>query len=134
LIRQLSFYDLLALHRALIAAYGGMDGITEAGFTRLETAVHAPQQSAFGEALYPDLAAQAAVLAHAIIRGHPFSDGNKRVAVAALDLLLRINGSKLQADNDQLYDMAMAAAQGLAREQVIAWVRRYTLDPTVELV
>jgi death-on-curing protein len=131
--QQLTLYDLLALHRALIAVYGGMDGITEAGFTRLETAVHAPYQSAFGVALYPDLPAQAGTLTHAIIRGHPFSDGNKRVAVAALDLLLRKHGIELSADNDQLYEMAMAAAQGLSREQVIDWVRKYTPDTTAGL-
>jgi death-on-curing protein len=125
-MRYLTTYDLLLIHQALIEAFGGMPGVTEAGFARLEAAAAAPQQGAFGEDLYPDLVAKAGALTHAITRGHPFSDGNKRVAVAALDLMLTINGGELRADNDALYAMAMAAAAGLGREEVIAWVRLHT--------
>jgi death-on-curing protein len=125
-MHYLTTYDLLLIHQALIEEFGGMPGVTEAGFARLDAAAAAPQQGAFGADLYPDLPAKAGALAHAIMRGHPFSDGNKRVAVAALDLMLTINGAALRADNDALYAMAMAAATGLGREEVIAWVRQHT--------
>jgi death-on-curing protein len=125
-MHYLNTYDLLLIHRALIEHFGGMPGITEAGFTRLEAAVATPRQGAFGNDLYPDLIAKAGALAHAIVRGHPFSDGNKRVAVAALDLMLTLNGAKLHADNQAVYKITMAAASGLNREELIAWVRRHT--------
>lgn len=121
--RYLTAEELLVVHQALIEGFGGMPGITEAGFARLETAAGAPRQSAFGEDLYPDLPAKAGALAHAIVRGHPFSDGNKRVAVAALDLMAALNGAALTADNDAIYTIAMAAAESISREELIAWVR-----------
>ncbi len=122
-MHYLNTYDLLLIHQALIESFGGMPGVTEAGFARLEAAAAAPQQGAFGMELYPDLAAKAGALAHAIVRGHPFSDGNKRVAVAALDMMLTMNGAGLRADNAAVYTLAMAAAAGLGREELIAWVR-----------
>jgi death-on-curing protein len=125
-MHYLTTYDLLLIHQALIEAFGGMPGVTEAGFARLDAAAATPQHGAFGMDLYPDLPAKAGALAHAIVRGHPFSDGNKRVAVAALDLMLTMNGAALRADNDAVYAMAMAAAAGLGREEVIAWVRLHT--------
>jgi death-on-curing protein len=125
-MHYLTTYDLLLIHQALIEEFGGMPGVTEAGFARLDAAAGAPQQGAFGMELYPDLPAKAGALAHAIVRGHPFSDGNKRVAAVALDLMLTLNGSELRADNDALYALAMAAAAGLGREEVIAWVRLHT--------
>lgn len=121
-MRYLSVADLLLIHRALIEHFGGMAGITEAGFARLEAAAATPRQSAFGMELYPELAAKAGAITHAIIHGHPFSDGNKRVAVAALDLILRLNGAHLTADNDTLYTLAMQAANQMSRADLIAWV------------
>lgn len=70
-MRYLSVAELLLIHQALIEAFGGMAGITEAGFARLEAAAATPQQSAFGVELYPELADKAGALTHAIIRGHP---------------------------------------------------------------
>jgi death on curing protein len=129
-MRYLSAHDLLIIHGALIEHFGGMAGITEAGFARLEATAAAPRQSAFGEELYPELPDKAAALAHAIVRNHPFSDGNKRVAVAALDIMLTINGASLTADNDELYSLAMAAANQMSREALIAWVRAHSkLEP-----
>jgi death-on-curing protein len=122
-MRYLSAEELLIVHQALIEGFGGMPGITEAGFARLETAAAAPRQTAFGEDLYPGLAAKAGALAHAIVRGHPFSDGNKRVAVAALDLMASLNGATLTADDDAIYAVAMAAAESMSREALIGWVR-----------
>jgi death-on-curing protein len=124
-MRYLTPYDLLLIHQALIEEFGGMPGVTDDGFQRLEAAAAAPRQSMFGQDLYPDMAAKAGALAHAIVRGHPFSDGNKRVAVAALDLMLSLNGAALRADNEAVYALAMAAAAGMGREELTAWVRQH---------
>lgn len=136
LLRSLIYltpHDLLLIHAALLDEFGGMHGVTEAGFARLEAAAATPRQSAFGLDLYPDLPAKAAALAHAIIRNHPFSDGNKRVAVAALDLMLTLNGATLVAGNDQVYALAMAAAERMDREAVEDWVRYHTLMPPLAM-
>jgi death-on-curing protein len=127
-MRYLTPEELLVIHQALIETFGGMAGITEAGFTRLEAAAATPLQSAFGEDIYPDLAAKAGALAHAIVRGHPFSDGNKRVAAVALDLMASLNGARLTASNDDLYALAMKAAESMEREPLIAWVREHLLE------
>jgi death on curing protein len=124
-LRYLTPYDLLVIHQGLLTEFGGMHGITEAGFGRLETAAYAPRQSMFGEDLYPDLVSKAAALAAAISSNHPFSDGNKRVAVAALDVMLRLNGATLTATNDELYAFAIALAQGMDRDAAVVWVREH---------
>ncbi len=126
-MRYLTAEELLIVHQGLIERFGGMAGITEAGFTRLEAAAAAPRQSAFGEELYSDLAAKAGALAHSIVRGHPFTDGNKRVAVAALDLMISMNGATLDASNDAIYAVTMAAAEAMGRAQLIDWVRGHVV-------
>lgn len=120
----LSPADLIAIHEMLIAQFGGMRGITEAGFGRLEAAAAAPQASAFGQEIYPTLHEKAAALCQAIARAHPFSDGNKRVALVALDVFLARNGGRLVATNDAAYATMMALARGeMGRAALEEWVR-----------
>jgi death-on-curing protein len=121
--------DLIAIHELLMTEFGGMRGITEAGFGRLEAAAAAPQASAFGEELYAGVVSKAAALCQAIVRAHPFSDGNKRVALVALDLFLDANGSALRATNDQAYTTIMALARGEMEHPALAvWVEQHSSE------
>ncbi len=121
-IRYLNTYDLLLVQHHVVEAFGGIHGITEKGYTRLDTAVHSPRQSMFGTDLYPDLYSKVAALVHSIITNHPFSDGNKRTAVVALAVMLAMNGHTLTASNDDVYAMALAVVADMGRAELAAWI------------
>ncbi|NJK78390.1 MAG: type II toxin-antitoxin system death-on-curing family toxin [Chloroflexaceae bacterium] len=121
-IQYLSPEELIIMHQSLLLEFGGMGGITEAGFTRLENAAYAPRQSMFGTDLYPDLPTKAAALVYGIIRNHPFSDGNKRTALVALAVLLELNGATLTATNDEAYNLALAVAADMTRAELTTWI------------
>jgi death-on-curing protein len=126
-MRYLTPADLIAVHELLMAEFGGMRGITEAGFGRLEAATAAPQASMFGEELYAGTASKAAALCQAIVRAHPFTDGNKRVALVALDVFLDANGYALTATNDEVYAVIMALAQSeMGHAALVTWVERHS--------
>ena len=128
-MKYLTPADLIFVHELLLSEFGGMRGITEAGFGRLEAAAAAPQASMFGEEIYAGVARKAAALCQAIVRGHPFSDGNKRVALAALDLFLACNGCALAATNDAAYATIMALARGeLEHAELAAWVEQHSSE------
>lgn len=93
--------DLLGLHHLLLQRYGGLGGIRDLG--ALEAAAFRPQCG-----YYEDIIAEAAALVESILTCHPFVDGNKRVAFAACDVFLRINGYVLKAEPDWLYDRVVA--------------------------
>jgi death-on-curing protein len=126
-MRYLSPTDLIAIHEQLLSEFGGMRGITEAGFGRLEAAAATPRASMFGEDIYTGVAEKAAALCLAIVRAHPFSDGNKRVALVALGVALAYNRARLTATNDEAYATIMALARGeMGREALAAWVEQHT--------
>jgi len=126
-MHYLTSADLIAIHELLLTEFGGMRGITEVGFGRLDAAAAAPQTSVFGEEVYADVVSKTAALCLAIVRGHPFSDGNKRVALVALDVFLAGNGSTLTATDDDAYDAIMALARGeMGHEELVAWVEQHT--------
>lgn len=88
----LTITEILAMHTILIDRYGGGHGIRDAG--AIEAACYRPQSG-----YYDDHISQAAAIMESLAMNHPFIDGNKRIAFAAADAFLRINGYDLQTDS-----------------------------------
>jgi death on curing protein len=128
---SVSLLDVLLIHALLIDTFGGMPGVTEHGFGKLEAAVVAPDASMFGEDLYTDLPSKAGALFYRLARTHGFSDGNKRVALVGLLLYLERNGARLRASEDDLYEFTMAAATDATQAHVTAWISD-RLEPYVD--
>jgi death-on-curing family protein len=63
------------------------------GMEKLESIFSLMQRGSY----YPDFTAKAAYLFCSIIDGHPFSNGNKRLAVATLTYFLVLNGKRISA-------------------------------------
>jgi death-on-curing protein len=85
----LTVADVLGMHTVLMKRYGGAIGVRDPG--ALEAALFRPQTG-----YYPDIVAEAAAVLESLAINHPFVDGNKRIAFAAADVFLRINGWRLQ--------------------------------------
>lgn len=94
------------MHTVLMQRYGGAPGVRDPG--ALEAALFRPQTG-----YYDDIVAEAAALMESLAINHPFVDGNKRIAFAAADGFLRINGWRLQRAPMQIYaDMMQISAPG----------------------
>ena len=81
----LTVAGVLGMHTVLMQRYGGAGGVRDPG--ALEAALFRPQTG-----YYADIIAEAAALLESLAINHPFVDGNKRIAFAAADVFLRING------------------------------------------
>jgi len=69
-------------------------------FGNLKAAVSRPFATFGEQELFPSLTAKVAAQIHAISSYHPFVDGNKRTALVAADVCLRLNGYRLAASDD----------------------------------
>ena len=78
-----------AIQQQALIAHGGGAGLRDRGM--LESAVAAPQATAFGEPLLSDPIEIAAAYLFYICRNHPFIDGNKRAALGACLVFLDAN-------------------------------------------
>jgi death-on-curing protein len=94
--RHLTLVELLAIHAELLEEFGGVAGVRDPG--ALEAALFRPQTG-----YYRDVIHEAAALFESLILNHPFVDGNKRVAFAATDVFLRLNGRVALFDDDETY-------------------------------
>lgn len=78
----------------------------------LDSAVHRPQASMFGQDAHPGLFDKAAALFQSLAVNHPLIDGNKRTAWTSVDVFLRRNGVALDTDDDSAYEFVIAVAAG----------------------
>ena len=92
----LTVADVLGMHTVLMQRYGGAPGMRDPG--ALEAALFRPQTGYYG-----DILAEAAALMESLATNHPFVDGNKRIAFAAADVFLRINGYRLHRAPMQIH-------------------------------
>src|SRR5712691_9337977 len=114
----LTVAEVLAMHADQIERYGGSPGVRDQGL--LESALYRPQTG-----YYADLIEEAAALWESLAQNHPFIDGNKRTAFAAMYTFLAINGVRLTADAPQAYDFvaALYEAHQFNFDKLVPWLR-----------
>jgi death on curing protein len=101
----LSLEDLLDLVNALNAG-----PVRDIGL--LDSACHRPQAGLLGQEAYPTLAGKAAALMHSLAGNDALVDGNKRLALLATVVFLRINGYRLDLTDDEAFDLTLSVAAG----------------------
>jgi death-on-curing protein len=117
----LTLEDILAIRDQIAKVY--RDPFEIMSFNGLMSALAAPRRSAFGAEAFPSLAEKAGALVYALVQNHPFWDGNKRIAAAALRRFLGCNGATLVASDAELESFTTTIARGALRDGAIAvWV------------
>lgn len=111
------------IHTEAIARFGGSDGLRD--LTLLESAVAAPQASFGSKSPYADLVEVAGAYLFYLCRNHPFVDGNKRAALGACIVFLRLNGVEPASDGSEWEELTLGVASGeLDRDQATKRLRK----------
>ena len=121
-LRWLTADAVVAIHEELISRYGGISGLRAKGL--LESAIARPQHlAAYKRSVtMPSLAA---AYGWGLPRNHPFVDGNKRIALAAIVVFLELNGWELTCTQAEETAMVLRAAAGEIKERAWSeWVGR----------
>jgi death on curing protein len=94
---------------------------------RLESALWAPQQAFDGEDVYPSIAAKAAILVYSLVKNHPWSNGNKRMAMMSVFLFLGMNRRWWYASDEEIraHLAWVAASDSGCFESVKEYLRCY---------
>ena len=118
----LTVADVLGLHAILLQRYGGAPGVRDPG--ALEAALFRPQTG-----YYDDIVMEASALLESLAINHPFVDGNKRVAFAAADVFLRINGWRLKRAPMQIFAEMIAMFENSTFDiaHLEPWLRQFAV-------
>ena len=123
-MRHVTLGEVVALHRAIIDSTGGATGVRE--LNGLESALAQPRATFGGVDLHATLPAKAAALGYSLALNHPFLDGNKRVAHAAMEVFLILNGYEIVAETDEQERLMLDVAAGhLDRLRLEGWLEQH---------
>ena len=124
-MRYLTLGEVVELHRSIVQTSGGAAGVRDLG--ALESALAQFRSTFDGVDLYPSLAEKAAALGYSLVQNHPFLDGNKRIAHAAMETFLILNGLEIDAAIDEQEQLMLGLATSrVSRAELVAWLRDHT--------
>ncbi len=106
----LTLDEVLGIHADQIRTYGGGSGVRDLELLRSALAV--PETTFDGEYLPTTVFEMAGAYLFHIARNHPFVDGNKRTALMCALVFLGLNGERVAADPDELYQWVDGVAAG----------------------
>lgn len=121
--RYPTLVELLVIHQELLEEFGGAAGVRDPG--ALEAALFRPQTG-----YYRDVVHEATALFESLMLNHPFIDGNKRVAFAAADVFLRLNGRVAVLDDAETYAFIIEWISSRSRslDSIDEWLRHHVQD------
>ena len=124
-MKYLGYKQALFVYRRVLEETGGAAGLRDEG--GLRSALARPQASFGGKDLYPALFEKAAALAESLARNHPFVDGNKRMALACMRVLLKINGFQVTASQEAKVSLILQIVEHkLTVEEAAKWLTKHT--------
>jgi len=113
-----------AFHDRKINEHGGLPWLRDerlllSALSRPENAYHCSDPK-------PDAAELAAACGFGFAKNYPFNDANKRTALIAMRLFLRLNGYDLAASPEDKYKMIIrVAASNISENELAQWVRKH---------
>ena len=116
--------QVLRLHSKMIARTGGSDGVRDLGL--IESAIMRASAGYGDVEIYPTAVQKAAAVCCGLVGNHGFVDGNKRIGVAVMLLILQKNGVLLQYTQQELIRFGLDLAQGLLSvEECVQWIETH---------
>lgn len=116
---------LLYFYEQLIETYGGTFGIRDENL--LDSALNQPKVTFENKYLNDSIMKMAATYGYHLCNDHPFIDGNKRIALVAMDVFLQYNGFEIIASEKEVYKMMMQLSSGnLSKKELTSWLEKNT--------
>ena len=111
------------IHAEVIKQFGGLNGVRDENL--LASAVLTPQSSFGGKSPYADVIEIAAAYLFYICKNHPFVDGNKRTALMAAIVFLRLNGIEPLPDSAEWEKLMLnVASSEINRDETTRQLRK----------
>ncbi len=125
----LTVAEVEAIHEEEVRRLSSTESIAIRDRGLLESAVMAPQQTFFGNYLYPSISAMAAAYLIGIAQNHPFENGNKRAAFASCYVFLGANGFDLDMTEEEAYHMTIGVVtHTIDRDQLTSIIENAMSD------
>lgn len=117
----ISVASVIELHKVMAKETGGDGGLRDEAL--LDSAVNSAYQTFCGKELYPTVEEKAARVGFSLISNHPFVDGNKRIGMYVMLILLEVNGVIINPDQKEVVRVGLSLASSeMTYSDLISWI------------
>lgn len=124
MMKTVDIEDILVFHNKLIERIGGSNGIRDIGL--IESALNRANATFDGKDLYEPILDKVAVITASLIKNHGFVDGNKRIGIAVMLLLLKLNSINILYTQNELIELGFGVASNRVDDKAIKeWIIKH---------
>lgn len=129
MMKTVDIEDILVFHNKLIERTGGSNGIRDIGL--IESALNMANATFDVKDLYESILHKVAVIIASLIKNHGFVDGNKRIGIAVMLLLLKLNSINILCVQKELIELGLGIASNRVDNKAIKeWVIKHMENKT----
>lgn len=123
-MKYISLDYVIKLHTKMTKATGGSEGIRDINL--LKSALENSKSTFNGKDLYETVEEKCAAICYSIINNHPFIDGNKRMGIYIMLILLEYNNIKLSFQQKELIELGLNVSKGIyTKEDILYWIKNH---------
>ena len=123
-MKKLTIQQVLHLHQKMAKATGGEDGVRS--LELLESAICNAFATFDGNDLHENIEDKASSICFSVINNHPFIDGNKRMGIYIMLVILELNEIKISYTQNELIILGLTAAKGeLKQQDIYIWIENH---------
>ncbi len=123
--------DLIKIHEIIQETFNITPGIKDDGL--LESIAERPSQNPYNHTPFPNIYSKCASIMEAIIKWHPFIDGNKRSGLHAAHLYMHVNGYTLVIPVSAVRFSVLVAQDEKDLDEITQWIRKLSAKGRREL-
>ncbi len=125
-MKTITLEQVQVFHTKLINRTGGLDGVKDMGL--VQSALERHKATFDGVDLYPTIIDKIAVTTVSLVRNHGFLDGNKRIGVSVMVLLMKMNNIEVGYTQNELIELGLGlASNSLDEQHVIEWIKNHII-------
>lgn len=123
-MKNLTLEQVKVFYKKIIESTGGTYGIRDEGL--VDSALNRGVSTFDGEYLYKSNIEKISAITHSLISNHAFTDGNKRIGVSVMLLLLKMNKIEIKYTQEELIQFGLGVASSyLKLEDIVEWIKRH---------
>ena len=121
-MKVLKLENIILFHEKLVKETGGSTGIRDTGL--VESALNRAFMTYDGMDLYSSNFEKIAVIVYSLINNHGFVDGNKRIGISVMIILLKLNNINISYTQQELIELGLKIAEGTFKEKdILNWIK-----------
>lgn len=125
-MKTLTLQQVITFHKKITSATGGSDGVKDIGL--VESALNRYSASYDGIEFYPSIIEKISAITHSLISNHGFVDGNKRIGVSVMLMLLKLNDISVEYSQIELIELGLSVASGQMKEiDIREWIELHII-------